>query len=858
MARVYGPDMQDGLDEEALGVLAAFLARYLDDRARHENRTLEEYQALYPGHETIVAREWERLRDATSVPVPTTATERASVPLHVDPDAPLGMFGPYALLAELGRGGQATVFEARDTRDGRAVALKTFNPRTSTTGVAFRRFEREAGTTARIDHPGICKVLDAGVTNAVPWIAMELVEGETLSAVIARLRDETTSEGSSVPRRRTRQEIDVRMDVIEQVARALHVAHESNVIHRDVKPGNIMIRPDGSAVIVDFGFARLLDEDAPAITQSGDLFGTPPYMSPEQVARQSVPVDRRTDVYSLGVSLYESLTLHRPFSGPTRAALYQAILVRPAPDPREFVADIHKDLVTILEVAMDKDPDRRYATALGLAEDLARYRQRRPITARPPGAVLRLARWARRQPAVASGLLALVAGLSIGLVIALAQWREAERARASERGLVDLALIGRMQSWDDALWPASTANVEEVDRWSREASALVARLKANEGALREHADDRSAPTAERAAARHHVDVCNEGIVDLEDRIDRMAYRRDVAQQIDRWTDGPDIDRLWDSLHAWSKSHPAFKGVGVPRQDGLVPLGLNEATGLWEFWVAGCGPTPPAATSATARAGCVLILIPPATAVLGSTGEADENQAPRERRHRRKLDAYFIGKYEITHALYERVMRVNPSDKRPDNERYKKLEFTPRHPVDNVFWGEAKEFCRRMGGLLPTEAQWEHAARGGSLGEFAWPERAALRDRENIADQALKASRMAPEIATVTWDDGHVLTAPVGSFEANPFGLYDVHGNVAEWCRDYFESANVRFHPATRGDGLTVNPAPSRPDAVRNCAFRGGSYMTRHVDCRIARRFPGGQRVRYPQIGIRLARPVVWP
>lgn len=209
------------------------------------------------------------------------------------------------------------VYLADDVRLGRRVALKVLSPALGVSERLIQRFKREAEAAARIDHPGVCAVHDAGVDRGHSYIAMNYVEGETLAEKIAR----SAHDGAAA--RRARSDLMPMVHLVEQAARAVHAAHEEGVIHRDLKPANIMITPDGRPVVLDFGLARD-EQSALALTVSGDLFGTPPYMAPEQIQPQLGRPDRRTDVYALGATLYECLTLRRPFEAPTREGLYRA------------------------------------------------------------------------------------------------------------------------------------------------------------------------------------------------------------------------------------------------------------------------------------------------------------------------------------------------------------------------------------------------------------------------------------------------------------------------------------------------------------------------------------------------------
>ena len=218
--------------------------------------------------------------------------------------------------------------------------------------------------------------------------------------------------------------------LIEQVARALHEAHEADVIHRDVKPGNVIVTSDGQPVLVDFGVATMLRDDTPTVTKTGQTPGTPQYMSPEQTAGRHFELDRRTDIYSLGVTLYECLTLRLPFKDDTDVP--RQIMFAPVPDPRAMNHAISKDLKTVIETALEKDRERRYRTAADFADDLRRVREHEPIKARPVGTFMRVARWSQRNPAIAGSLMATFAILATALAFTLNAWRQAEKAGEAE------------------------------------------------------------------------------------------------------------------------------------------------------------------------------------------------------------------------------------------------------------------------------------------------------------------------------------------------------------------------------------------------------------------------------------------
>jgi len=399
--------------------------------------------------------------------------------------------GPYRTLRELGRGGQAIVWLALDTRIQRQVALKVL-PHLGPGGEeALRRFRREAEVASRLEHTGICALLEADLDHGVPYIAMRYVPGETLAKRLASAREAD----APPPDRAALHEL---AELFEKAARALHAAHEAGVIHRDVKPANIMVTPEGEPVILDFGLAREDDGTARALSITGEASGTPAYMSPEQMTGRSRP-DRRTDVWSLGIALHECATLRHPFEAATREGLFQAILAEDPPDPRRANPELDRDLATILETSTAKERDRRYQSALDFAEDLRRWRAREPLRARPVGRIERVRRWMQRNPALAGSaaaivvlLLAASALLSYGLGAAGradveselrtaaedARGRaETERARAeAERARADEARAALEQSQADRRLAA------ELDELGMQIGTLVFGLRTPETA----------------------------------------------------------------------------------------------------------------------------------------------------------------------------------------------------------------------------------------------------------------------------------------------------------------------------------------------------------------------------------------
>ena len=313
------------------------------------------------------------------------------------------VFGDYRLLRRLGSGGMGVVWLAEHPALQRTVALKVLHATALESERARARFRHEALAAARLDHPNLCPVHEVGEVEGVPFLAMRYVPGQTLSEWIEQTRAERR-EGSGQPQLRRV------VELIERVARAIHCAHLAGLVHRDLKPDNLIIEPDGTPVVLDFGLAQdISTEDR--LTVPGDRIGTPAYMAPEQIAGRGTRLDPRTDVYALGVVLYECLTLALPVKAADREGLYRAVAAGAAADAARRAPGLGRDLRVILAVAMAPEVEQRYASALALAEDLARYRAQLPILAQPAGTVLRVRRWTQRNPVAAVVISIFAAGL---------------------------------------------------------------------------------------------------------------------------------------------------------------------------------------------------------------------------------------------------------------------------------------------------------------------------------------------------------------------------------------------------------------------------------------------------------------
>ena len=322
------------------------------------------------------------------------ATGAPPVKIAAHADELLGELGDYELLEVVGRGGQGVVFRARQKSLNRIVALKVISLGQWASTAHLKRFRLEAEAAARLEHPGIVPIHEVGEREGSCYFSMKFVEGGQLDQVARR---------QPIPPRRA-------VELIAKVSRTVHYAHEHGILHRDIKPGNILLDAKGEPHLTDFGLARLVESES-SVTHTLDVLGTPSYMAPEQAAGNNAAVGSVTDVYGLGAVLYQLLTGHPPFAGGTTYETIKLVLETEPRQPRQLNPKIDRDLSTICLKSLEKDPKRRYPSALALAEDLERWLKHEPIRARHTGIFARGRKWVQRNPARA---------LSAGSLVALA------------------------------------------------------------------------------------------------------------------------------------------------------------------------------------------------------------------------------------------------------------------------------------------------------------------------------------------------------------------------------------------------------------------------------------------------------
>lgn len=624
--------------------------------------------------------------------------------------------GPYTLFREIGRGGFATVYLARDEQKQRDVALKVLDPKLAGDPEFLKRFEQEFKLAARLDHPHIVKAFDYGEANGQFYIAMTLVRGFDLRT---RIRETGALSVSQA------------LHYAKQIADALDYAHAQGIIHRDVKSANILLNEDGNALLSDFGLMRAVEKSSymTAYSRSQEFVGTAEYISPEQA--NGGETTARSDLYSFGVVVYEMLTGQVPFHSDNSVVLVRMHADNPPPNPLDLRNDLPPALVNELLHALAKRPADRPAGAVVFVNAM-----QNALNAEQQAAAAKTAKLLGLRESVVAQSRARMEQIT-------RQKEEAERAR----------LLAEREA-------------EQLETMTTETETLLKELKTEEEKARLAAAD--AEKARRAA---------------EERSKTAQARLARAEKV---------------LEGW-------QGVDAA-------IGAEEEIRI----------------ELTSGVEMVLVHIPAGEFAMGSEESIDGlAQSPEIPWHNVYLDEYWMGRYPVTVAQYWAF--ANETNRQ---SFVQSVQHMAQHPITQVSWDDAVAFCewvskkRRRKFALPTEAQWEKAARGMDGRIYPW-------------------GNDPPEASRCNFTNAVKDTTPVGKYSPHGDSLYgcaDMAGNVWEWCADWYNAAYYRISP-------DANPEGAASGSSR--IVRGGSFRTGAAGIRCAVRHRHSPQVRRPNLGFRI-------
>jgi eukaryotic-like serine/threonine-protein kinase len=655
-------------------------------------------------------------------------------------------FGRYHILEKLGEGGMATVYKAYDTRLERDVAIKVirvdqFSPATLQSVLA--RFEREAKSLARLTHPNIVHISDYGEQDNVPYLVMDYLPGGTLKSRLGQpMKWQATCK------------------LLLPIAQALDYAHEQNLIHRDVKPANILMTQKGQPMLTDFGIAKILDAGGQTLTATGVGIGTPDYMAPEQWTGKTTP---QSDIYSLGVVMYEMVTGRTPFSSDTPAAILLKQATEPLPRPMQYVQDLPEAVEKVLIKALAREPADRYQTM----DDFARALE---------GLLVGVMTEEPAKPTLEAFAAILTSTETLPppeseKSVDLKTIAVIEDKKAATETVIDSPTSTQTAQYSH---PTSSSTVKTKRRWSLKRSYIIG-----------------------------------GLIVLISLVLLAAGSRAV---------------VWGT-----------KGFGPLA--GLAPEISNK-------------PVMPISTWGRSADGMVMVYVPEGDFLMGSDPAKDKDALSSEQpQHSVYLDAYLIDQTEVTNAMF--AVFLNEQGKAQywdtDVSGIKRTGNTwvvdsgdENRPFGNAYWIGAQAYCEWAGARLPTEAEWEKAARGTDGRTYPWG---------NVHPTCDLSNGRFKEDFWGNTDYCVGTTRPVGSYPlgASPYGAYDMAGNVDEWVADWFDVYYYNTSPSSN---------PTGPSTGDYRVVRGGDWFSGVEQLvRVSRRDFSDPTSDYSSGGFRCARGV---
>ncbi|MGE3172175.1 MAG: bifunctional serine/threonine-protein kinase/formylglycine-generating enzyme family protein [Planctomycetota bacterium] len=784
------------------------------------------------------------------------------------------LLGKYRLIRVIGRGAMgAIVWLARDEVFDREVALKVMSGGIAVSRQEYERFRREGMSAGRLQHPNIVRVYDDGRADDVLYFAMEHIVGHDLGAELElqRAGRDAPAAAPILPRHDAPGFLVAVANLCARIADALHYAHEHGVVHRDVKPRNLLLDRSGTVFVTDFGLAR--DSRFGSISQSDAIVGTLYYMSPEQArVLDTAKVDRRTDVYSLGVVMYELLTLRLPFEGRTSEEIRKRIQYHDPAPVRRLNPRVPADLAAICHGAMAKDAHERYASAGDLAADLRRFLAHEAIRFRPPPAWRRLTLRARRHRSALTILTTMVLVL-IGSVT----WANAATSDAAREESMHVLRELASGALEDSNTPTLRRGVETLRQLTPEIAFLAPddarvlhRLEKAYAALRQS-------MLQRATALMSGDPTEQADPLAAGDEARVLQGVMLLQEAALVFDDP-------ALLADIPAHAFAPRLSVTLRD---PAG-NPVTGVAAYRlldpitgqpgpIVPIGPLP--LDKAPAAAGLVrvvvtteghgrreftrLLLRGPAdhridavvddaelgtedmTLIPGAVLELRDDDCDMSGINNRRLEIepFLLDRHEVSNADWRRFLSAHPGVAPPTYwDRIQPGAREDRLPVTMISWHQALAYAEWVGKRLPTHGEWALAARGTKAARLPWPDATAGEYRGNTMQphEAWPERSRWPELYLARTVD---VTSAADAATAS--GIFHLLGNVAEWTESLApELHEGRFHPQYHrhiviGDAWSAANWPGRPGDLTTISTLGPeiSYARPNVGFRCARSAP---------------------
>jgi formylglycine-generating enzyme required for sulfatase activity/predicted Ser/Thr protein kinase len=771
-----------------------------------------DYQRRFPGRDAELSK-WLSAKISSPKPqhpaLKDTAGTQQATPVVIGAGvAAVSLpehFGRYRILKTLGEGGMGSVFLAHDTELKRDVAIKVPHIVLGASAEVLERFQREAHSAATLQHPNLCPIYDVGIINETHYISMAYIRGRPLSDFVSKIKRLSPHAAALV---------------VRKLAKTLDYAHKRGIIHRDLKPSNVMMDEHNQPIVMDFGLARKVNQSEESrMTSTGVMLGSPAYMPPEQVMGQLDRLAAPTDIYSLGVIFYELLTGDVPFPGTSALAVATKILTEEPRQPSELREGIDPELEHICLKMMAKKIEDRYATAQEAAEALTNYlksRQKGSDRAATTSAIID--REEQRE----------LEGLKIQI-------------QTDSPYLSRLSTTPSAKSQNGKWMPVAAIGLAAL------IFGVIFLLNTPKGTIQVELEDPSLKVI--------IDGETMSVEDLKSPLSIKTGTHTILVEADgkklapgeTLSIGPDgsrqklvvklnnLELSGKSFEIRSGANPILKVSWIDHQESSdankmkppllakAPFTHEQAKSHQEAWAKHLRRP----VESTNGIGMKFVLIPPGEFLMGAPdSDLDAWEIDKPQHRVRITKPFYMGRHEVTVAQFRRF--VDETDYRIDVERdpsnglnfNSELELVrsrrykwrdpgysqeDNHPVVFVSWNDAEVFCRWLSRKeqvtyrLPTEAEWEYACRAGTQTRY-WTsdDPGSLKGAANVV--GLEVLEKFPKAKTVPWNDGYVMTSPVGQFKPNPFGLYDMLGNVQEWCRDAFDSTYYARSPVDDPQG----------------------------------------------------------